>query len=209
MTSETGNRGSAIRKRASLSHSPAASSSEWNLVSGVTPENYYAACKSCFAARGTAFLVALGNGKHEGVEYSYSAKQWGAWLAFFKRTGIKTAFMLMRDWYQVPTEWPHQFTSDSTVQQDHDAGSEFERRLLSERAAEKEKYARTAAGIARVAAAMTRLRNFDSKKEPTPPDHLVAPEIKPPWHTEESWADFTALKADANRTEGATNEMDS
>lgn len=154
-------------------------------MAGITAENYYAQAKTCLAARGTGFLIALADGETQGVKYRYSAKQWGAWVMFFSRIGLKHGFMAKRDWYQVPTEWPHEFTLDATVQGDHAIGAEFERRFLARRAADEEAYARTDERKLRIAGMARRLRDFSKKGEPTPAEHLAAPEIIPPWRDPE------------------------
>jgi hypothetical protein len=156
----------------------------WQPVSGVTAENYYDRARDCFRARGSAFLVAIDNGECQGVKYSYSAKQWGAWLAFFKARKIPYVFMLRRDWYQVPTEWPHEFCVEATVLDDHNAGSAFERELLRLRSDEKAALAQKGDKVAFATAAKTRMRG-DARKVATPPNHLdVAPEIDAPWKSD-------------------------
>jgi hypothetical protein len=140
----------------------------------ITAENYLAYAK----AFGRTFLVALANGKYQGVEYSYSAKQWGAWLAFFKRIGLKHGFMDRREFWQVPAEWPHEFDPLSSIQGDYEAGQAFERRWLAERSQEKFDYAVSAER--RVAAAANGMRTMRAKwRERTPQSHLAAPRSPP------------------------------
>lgn len=96
------------------------------LTKRITDGNYKEKSLAYLAAHdGRGFLIALAEGTLRGVEYHQSLEQWGAWLAFFRRNGIKQSFMLQSEVYMVPAEWPHLFTSDSTVLQDHDAGDRF------------------------------------------------------------------------------------
>lgn len=177
MTSEAKRRGSGLSSKGSAPNI----SAPWSLASGVNQENYCAFARECFRAKGAAFLIALANGKSQGVEYHYSAKQWGAWLAFFKRAKIKHSLMLHREWYQVPTEWPHEFTADSTVQQDFELGEEFERRWLVDRASERAAYARGAERAAQAVAAKARMRKWSGATVATPEEHLKAPAPEPSW----------------------------
>jgi hypothetical protein len=128
--------------------------------------------------------VAVDDGECQGVKYSYSAKQWGAWLTFFKARKIPHVFMLRRDWYQVPTEWPHEFCVEATVQGDHEAGAAFEREMLRQRHREKASLARRVDREAGAAAAKARMRG-DPRKQPTPNEHIdPLTEIDPPWKTD-------------------------
>lgn len=150
-------------------------------MSGIGPDNYTAFAKECLALRGTAFLVALNNGKWAGADFHYTAKQWGAWLAFFERAKIPHAFMKQRAdeqlFYQVPTEWPHEFTTDATVLGDHAAGAEFEQALLDRRAREKAEWARRAANVEQRAAQAISAKALMREWRPrTPTDHLRIPE---------------------------------
>jgi hypothetical protein len=89
-------------------------------------KNYKGRVKAYLAGHdGEGFLIALADGRLRGVEYKRSLPQWGAWLAFFRRNKIKQPYMHHMEVWMVPTEWPHQFTSDSTIMQDHDAGDRF------------------------------------------------------------------------------------
>lgn len=99
------------------------------LASGINADNYAEYGRLRVTANGgTGFLVALRNGEKHGVKYTQSIKQYGAWLAFFKRARIPHQRMERSEFYTVPAEWPHQFTTDSTITEDHEAGGEFERR---------------------------------------------------------------------------------
>lgn len=103
-----------------------------DLVRNVTSETYAETGSDFIALNGgNAFVIALSDGKKGEVEYRETLPEWGAWLAFFRRAKIPHAAMLMREYYTVPARWPHEFTSDATVLQDHEAGAAFQRRWLA------------------------------------------------------------------------------
>jgi hypothetical protein len=96
------------------------------MAQSINNGNYAKKVKAYLLAHeGQGYLIALADVTLRGVEYTRSLPQWGAWLAFFRRNRIKQPYMLKTEVYMVPAEWPHLFTSDSTVQQDHDAGDRF------------------------------------------------------------------------------------
>lgn len=105
----------------------------------MTPEAYLAMGKAWIATKG-GFVLGLEAGECQGVAFGQSPRQWGAWRAYFKERGIKTTFMDAKalataankqtvnpHCYTVPTEWPHEFDSEATVQGDHEAGNWFMR----------------------------------------------------------------------------------
>jgi hypothetical protein len=162
--------------------------SAWLPAAGVTAANYFEHARDCFRARGKAFIVAVEDGNVQGLEYRYSARQWGAWLAFFKARKIPHFLMLRRNWYDVPTEWPHEFSADATAQDDHEAGAAFEREMLRQIDREKASLARRVDREAGAAAAKARMRG-DQRKQPTPSEHIEPlTEIDPPWKTDMSSA---------------------
>lgn len=86
------------------------------------------------------FVLGLAEGECQGVKIPQTLRQWGAWRAYFKERDIPTAFMdakakataenkLVKNphCWTVPTEWPHEFDSEATVQGDHEAGNWFMR----------------------------------------------------------------------------------
>jgi hypothetical protein len=86
------------------------------------------------------FLLGLEEGECQGVKFPQAPRQWGAWRAYFKERDIPTAFMDAKakataankqsvnpHCWTVPTEWPHEFDSEATVQGDHEAGNWFMR----------------------------------------------------------------------------------
>jgi hypothetical protein len=86
------------------------------------------------------FVIGLEEGELQGVSIPQAPRQWGAWRAYFKKRGIKTTFMDAKvlataanklgvnpHCWTVPTEWPHMFDADATVQEDHEAGNLFMR----------------------------------------------------------------------------------
>ena len=105
----------------------------------ITPEAYLTMGKAWIATKG-GFVLGLEEGECQGVKFGQSPRQWGAWRAYFKERGIKTTFMDAKaqatatnkltvnpHCYTVPTEWPHEFDSEATVQGDHEAGNWFMR----------------------------------------------------------------------------------
>ena len=86
------------------------------------------------------FVLGLEEGECQGVKIPLTPRQWGAWRAYFKERSIPTAFMdakakatadnkltVSPHCWTVPTEWPHEFDSEATVQGDHEAGNWFMR----------------------------------------------------------------------------------
>lgn len=105
----------------------------------MTPEMYLKAGSTWVKERG-GFVLGLAEGECQGVKIPFTPRQWGAWRAYFKERGIKTTFMDAKakatadnklvvnpHCYTVPTEWPHEFDSEATVQGDHEAGNWFMR----------------------------------------------------------------------------------
>lgn len=151
-----------------------------SLVSGVMAENYRDLGRSFMGSRGgSGFVIATENGKWQGVAYSQTLRQWGAWLAFFRSRKIPHSAMLNREFYTVPAEWPHEFTTDATVQEDHRLGDAFQKKWLNDRANEHEKYGTAAQRLATITAFKAQVPR-ETRKRRTLEDHLVAPEIDPP-----------------------------
>lgn len=86
------------------------------------------------------FVMGLAEGELQGVKIPFTPRQWGAWRAYFKDRGIPTSFMDAKakltaenklsknpHCWTVPTEWPHEFDTEATVQGDHEAGNWFMR----------------------------------------------------------------------------------
>lgn len=86
------------------------------------------------------FVLGLAEGELQGVKIPFTPRQWGAWRAYFKERGIPTSFMDAKakltaenkltknpHCWTVPTEWPHEFDTEATVQGDHEAGNWFMR----------------------------------------------------------------------------------
>jgi hypothetical protein len=106
-------------------------------------ETYLKLGKAMIAEKGE-FVLGLEDGECQGVKFGQSPRQWGAWRAYFKERGIPTAFMDAKakatatnnltvnpHCWTVPTEWPHEFDSEATVQGDHEAGNWFMRNWRS------------------------------------------------------------------------------
>lgn len=105
----------------------------------INSENYLKLGKAWIEAKG-GFVMGLIEGECQGVRFPQAPRQWGAWRAYLKERGIKTTFMDARAkataeskavvntvCWTVPTEWPHEFDSEATVQGDHAAGNLFMR----------------------------------------------------------------------------------
>lgn len=105
----------------------------------MNPETYLTMGKAWIATKG-GFVLGLEEGECQGVRFGQSPRQWGAWRAYFRERSIKTTFMdakilatansrqtVNHHCYTVPTEWPHEFDSEATVQGDHEAGNWFMR----------------------------------------------------------------------------------
>ncbi len=95
-----------------------------SLVSGVTAENYGDLGRNFIKAKGSGFIVAQRDSAKRldgGDTIKATPPQWGAWLSYLKRIGYKTEFMLSRDYFTVPAEWPHLFDVEATVIEDNAA----------------------------------------------------------------------------------------
>ncbi|HLO79193.1 MAG TPA: hypothetical protein VK196_22270 [Magnetospirillum sp.] len=105
----------------------------------MTPEQYAKVGKAWIATKG-GFVLGLAEGELQGVPIPQTPRQWGAWRAYFKERRIPTAFMDAKakltaenkltknpHCWTVPTEWPHEFDPEATVQGDHEAGNWFMR----------------------------------------------------------------------------------
>lgn len=105
----------------------------------MTPETYAKVGKAWIDTKG-GFVLGLAEGEWQGVKFPQTPRQWGAWRAYFRERGIKTAFMDTKakataeskasvnpHCWTVPTEWPHEFDTEATVQGDHAAGNLFMR----------------------------------------------------------------------------------
>jgi hypothetical protein len=99
------------------------------LASNVTKENYLSKANDFHKMRGTGFLIALKQGKTQGVDYEETPAQWAAWRHYFVLRKISVTFMDRqgRDGkcWTVPAEWPSQFDSDVTTNDDYQAGEYF------------------------------------------------------------------------------------
>lgn len=91
-------------------------------MTDVTPDNYSDCAVDYMTLAGKGSIVARWSGNCQGVRYEADPKRWGAWLAYFKRKGMKTAFFESRDFYTVPADWPHQFDADVSLSEDTEAG---------------------------------------------------------------------------------------
>lgn len=134
------------------------------------------------ARGGEGFVIALKDGSIQGFEYKQALRQWGAWLAYFKRMHHKIQLMSQREFYTVPAEWPHLFDVSATVQLDHATGEHFGKNHIVQEAKWRRQDESIAQKQAAVLAGRMRMRDW-GKKKPTPEEHLVAPEIDPPWKT--------------------------
>lgn len=105
----------------------------------ITPEAYTKLAGQHIRERG-GFVLGLEEGECQGVKIPFTPRQWGAWRAYFKERGINTTFMDSKalataankltvnpHCWTVPTEWPHEFDAEATVQGDHEAGNWFMR----------------------------------------------------------------------------------
>ena len=111
----------------------------------INPESYLKLGKAWIETKG-GFVLGLEEGECQGVKFEQTPRQWGAWRAYFKERGIPTAFMDAKakatatnkqtvnpHCWTVPTEWPHEFDSEATVQGDQEAANWFMRNYRPER----------------------------------------------------------------------------
>jgi hypothetical protein len=77
------------------------------------------------ARGGTGFLIVQRQCTVKHDVFQPTLPQWGAWLAYLKRIGYRTAFMQSRDFYTVPAEWPHLFDAEAQIGADHTAGEDY------------------------------------------------------------------------------------
>ena len=115
------------------------------LVRGVTRETYQKLGKQFIASNDNiGFVIARRRVTKGDTQYPPTLQQWGAWRSYFQGKGISTRFMETRDYYTVPTEWPHQFDADAPVSADYAIGDEFYSRHHRERARLKDAAAQKA-----------------------------------------------------------------
>lgn len=115
---------------------PSLKSTERHLVRNVTAENWQEVGSAFIGAYGGA-VISLAEGKSQGVEWTANPRQWGAWRSYMAKRRISTKFMDARGkegkCWTVPAPWPHDFDSDASVQDDHDAANWFMRNYRPER----------------------------------------------------------------------------
>lgn len=115
---------------------PSSKNTPRHLVHNVTPENYQQIGAAFIGMYGGA-VIALAEGKSQGVEWKAAPRQWGAWRAYLAERNISVKFMDARGkegkCWTVPAAWPHEFDSDATVQGDQRAAEWFMRNYRPER----------------------------------------------------------------------------
>jgi hypothetical protein len=89
-------------------------------------------------ARGKGFLIASRFIRAKGEAIEKTTDEWGAWLAYFFRLGVKTALMEAKGYYTVPAQWPHEFDKNQTPEEDYEAARHYRERLHRRIAAEAE-----------------------------------------------------------------------
>jgi hypothetical protein len=155
-----------------------------SIESDITGQNYSEKVKAFMVANGgTGFLLRRRSEITELARYwlkdepdwKYSTpRQWGAWLAYLKRLHKAISFH-SRDYVTVPSEWPHEFDSGTTVQGDHAAADAYERQQAAEKTAWVD--AARASAEHRKAVVATRMRNF--QRCPKPSNEPGQPEKQP------------------------------
>lgn len=115
---------------------PSSRNTPRQLVHNVTAENYQEIGSAFIGMFGGA-VIALADGKAQGVEWTASPRQWGAWRAYLAARKIPIKFMDARGkegkCWTVPAAWPHEFDSEATVQGDQEAANWFMRNYRPER----------------------------------------------------------------------------
>lgn len=138
----------------------------------MTAENYQEIGSAFIGAYGGA-VIALADGKSQGVEWTATPRQWGAWRAYLAARKISVKFMDARGkdgkCWTVPAAWPHEFDSDATVQGDQDAANWFMRNYRPERL-DLASAAKRAATVAAHKAAMPKPHHYQ-RHEPEPDEH--------------------------------------
>ena len=116
--------------------SPSSRNTERHLVRNVTASNWQEVASAFIGAYGGA-IVSVADGKAADLEWTASPRQWGAWRAYLVKRGINVKFMDARGkegkCWTVPADWPHNFDSDATVQDDQQAAEWFMRNFRPER----------------------------------------------------------------------------
>lgn len=106
-------------------------------VTGVNRNTYATLAKEFILARGdTGFLIATKFTRTKGSVTEKTTDEWGAWLAYFFRMGIKTALMEAKGYYTVPSQWPHEFDENAPPEDDYEAAGHH-RRVLHRRIAQE------------------------------------------------------------------------
>lgn len=115
---------------------PSSKNTPRQLVRNVTAENYQEIGSAFIGLYGGA-IIALVDGKSQGLEWTANPRQWGAWRAYLAARKIPIKFMDARGkdgkCWTVPAAWPHEFDADATVQDDQEAANWFMRNYRPER----------------------------------------------------------------------------
>ena len=95
-------------------------------IRNITAENFEALSKTFMDLNdGTCFELSVEPWIKNGNEKPATLKQWLAWRDYRKSKGMRFAFMdtrgMNKKTWAVPTEWPHEFDAERSVQDDHAA----------------------------------------------------------------------------------------
>lgn len=100
-------------------------------VDGVTAASYAALAKGFMEGKGgVGFIIAPKQTALRGGGFAAKTiDEWGAWLAYFMRLGVKTKFMEDLGYYTVPAQWPHQFDINQNPDTDYAEAAAYRKHL--------------------------------------------------------------------------------
>lgn len=106
-------------------------------VEGVNVNTYPSLAKAFMDSRGgKGFLIVERYRNIKGEVHHATVDEWGAWVAYFFRKGIKTHLMEQQGYRTVPAQWPHEFDVDASPEHDYEA-AQHHRKNMQRRIAEQ------------------------------------------------------------------------
>lgn len=131
----------------------------------MTGQSYATIGKAFIGVRGKGFVIAKrdipAKLDGDGEKIKATPRQWGAWMAYFRRIGYRNHYLLRADYWTVPAEWPHQFDMTATVAEDYAEADDYERNQAAQRF--RERQFNTSSAVRQAAA-----RKYFQHHRPTP-----------------------------------------
>lgn len=166
--------------------SKAVPSSLGTKVEGVNVNTYPGLAKAFMDSRGGKGFLILERGRPiKGEQHHATVDEWGAWVAYFFRKGIKTHLMEQQGYRTVPAQWPHEFDVDASPEHDYEA-AQHHRKNMQRRIAEQQETRVVPVELGRRIKSIwnaikpqmvAKAEQEEGKKEPAPPRVYTAEEL--------------------------------